>query len=128
VCVLDWRKAPFVIGDMALYFLPYSLQVTGPASSPEYMTHIPKASEYRKHGPASVPEKVMIPHAEDENIYNIRYYTRDSRRESVKTTTRQFDPKAERFNAWEEIEAAQKKVRKFTRRSILDVDNNGYTL
>lgn len=104
------------------------LQVTGPVSSPEYMTHLPKAAEYRKHGPASAPEKVMVPHAEDENVYNIRYYTRDARRESVRTTRREFDPASEKFNGWEAMEAEQKKIRKFTRRSILDVDNNGYTL
>merc|ERR1711988_269547 len=57
-------------------------QITGPASHVEYKDAIVKvgsAAAVRKGTPASQPHKVQIPHTEDHNIFNTRYYDRKER-------------------------------------------------
>ncbi|WOK99676.1 hypothetical protein Cni_G08388 [Canna indica] len=56
-------------------------EITGPCSHPEYRHSLPKATEYRVFCPASAPEKVCIPSSEPETVFDIKYYTRDRRRD-----------------------------------------------
>lgn len=55
-------------------------EITGPCASPEYRSALPKATEYRPFCPATPPEKVCIPTSEPETVFDIKYYTRDRRR------------------------------------------------
>ncbi|KMZ59119.1 hypothetical protein ZOSMA_6G00480 [Zostera marina] len=55
-------------------------EFTGPCASPEYRLAVPGALEYRLHAPASVPEQAIIPTSDPETVYDIKYYTRDQRR------------------------------------------------
>ncbi|XP_052195841.1 uncharacterized protein LOC127803567 [Diospyros lotus] len=55
-------------------------EITGPQSGPEYMSAVPKATEYRLFCPATVPVKAIIPASNPETVYDIKYYSRDQRR------------------------------------------------
>ncbi|KAL3813471.1 hypothetical protein ACJIZ3_014739 [Penstemon smallii] len=55
-------------------------EYTGPASHPEYLHAVPKATEYRIFCPATVPEKAIVPNSLPETVYDIKYYSRDQRR------------------------------------------------
>ncbi|EHA8587869.1 putative Versican core protein [Cocos nucifera] len=56
-------------------------EITGPCADPEYRTAIPKATEYRRFSPATAPAKVCVPTSEPETVFDIKYYTRDRRRD-----------------------------------------------
>ncbi|KAG6502748.1 hypothetical protein ZIOFF_035035 [Zingiber officinale] len=55
-------------------------EITGPCADPEYRSAIPMAMEYRPFSPATPPAKVCIPTSEPETVFDIKYYTRDRRR------------------------------------------------
>ncbi|GMH20354.1 hypothetical protein Nepgr_022195 [Nepenthes gracilis] len=55
-------------------------KITGPVASPEYKSALPKATEYRLFCPATVPEKAIIPTSDPETVYDIKYFSRDQRR------------------------------------------------
>ncbi|XP_059670459.1 uncharacterized protein LOC132315991 [Cornus florida] len=54
--------------------------ITGPQAHPEYRTSVPGATEYRVFCPATVPAKAIVPSSDPETVYDIKYYTRDQRR------------------------------------------------
>ncbi|KAK1268700.1 hypothetical protein QJS04_geneDACA006938 [Acorus gramineus] len=55
-------------------------EFTGPCSHPEYRDAVPLATEYRRRCPASqLP--VVVPSSDPETVFDIKYYTRDSRRD-----------------------------------------------
>ncbi|KAH7660662.1 hypothetical protein IHE45_15G008000 [Dioscorea alata] len=56
-------------------------EITGPCASPEYRDAIPMALEYRRFCPATAPVKAIIPTSDPETVYDIKYYTRDRRRD-----------------------------------------------
>ncbi|KAJ0980171.1 hypothetical protein J5N97_008426 [Dioscorea zingiberensis] len=56
-------------------------EITGPCSDPEYREAIPMALEYRRFCPATVPAKAIIPSSDPETVFDIKYYTRDRRRD-----------------------------------------------
>ncbi|KAL0036150.1 hypothetical protein WJX79_006007 [Trebouxia sp. C0005] len=58
-------------------------EATGVASSAEFRDYLPKAGEYRVHAPGSQPVRPMIPQAREELVYDIKYYSRDTRREGM---------------------------------------------
>ncbi|GAB4819643.1 hypothetical protein N2152v2_006689 [Parachlorella kessleri] len=107
---------------------------TGPVSTPEYLNHLPVATEYRKHAPGSQPLRAVVPQAEPDRIYDIKYFVRDTRRAEGPGGTKvlaryQLDPKVKD----EALEATPvptpNKTHRWTKpRSILDHDNNGYTV
>ncbi|KAG7672971.1 putative Glycine--tRNA ligase, chloroplastic/mitochondrial 2 [Nannochloris sp. 'desiccata'] len=66
-------------------------RITGPTSHPEYMSHLPQATDYRVHAPSSQPVRVIIPQAEPEHVYDIKYYTRDSRRAYLPGGTKKME-------------------------------------
>lgn len=55
-------------------------EITGPCASPEYRSALPKATEYRVFCPATIPEKAIIPTANPDTVYDIKYFPRDQRR------------------------------------------------
>eukprot|EP00775_Hariotina_reticulata_P003065 gene3065-3345_t len=55
-------------------------QITGIASTADYLDYLPSASEYRKHSPGNQPVKAQIPHDVPQYVFNTRYYVRDYRR------------------------------------------------
>lgn len=61
-------------------------EVTGPVSTAEYMDPLPLAQDYRVNAPASQPRRAIVPHAEPEHVFDIKYYVRDTRRAGPKTT------------------------------------------
>jgi len=111
-------------------------QVTGVASSPEFASYIPPATEYRKHAPGSQPIKAVVPHARPERIYDIKYWPRDARRagQVVGGTNKRhveesrYDVTAadEKFDA-APVFAVGKPHRWGKKVPLLDYPNNGYT-
>ncbi|XP_068655122.1 uncharacterized protein [Aristolochia californica] len=55
-------------------------EITGPCSHPEYKNSVPRATEYRKFCPATAHAKAIVPSSDPETVYDIKYYTRDQRR------------------------------------------------
>ncbi|KAF6169166.1 hypothetical protein GIB67_038663 [Kingdonia uniflora] len=55
-------------------------EITGPCSDPEYKLAVPRADEYRVFCPATFPAKAIIPTSEPEHVFDIKYYSRDQRR------------------------------------------------
>ncbi|KAH6774596.1 furry [Perilla frutescens var. hirtella] len=55
-------------------------EITGPVAHPEYLPSVPKATEYRVFCPATVPGKAIVPTSLPETVYDIKYFTRDQRR------------------------------------------------
>lgn len=55
-------------------------EFTGPVAHPEYLPSVPKATEYRIYCPATVPAKAIVPSSLPETVYDIKYFSRDQRR------------------------------------------------
>ncbi|KAK1383528.1 Furry [Heracleum sosnowskyi] len=55
-------------------------EITGPCSSPEYKLAVPLATDYRLHCPASFPKTAIIPTSDPETVFDIKYFSRDQRR------------------------------------------------
>ena len=61
-------------------FLKKPWEITGPCASPEYRPAIPGALEYRPSCPATTKLKPCVPTSDPETVFDIKYYTRDQRR------------------------------------------------
>ncbi|OAY72316.1 uncharacterized protein LOC109709673 [Ananas comosus] len=61
-------------------FLKKPWEITGPCADPEYRSALPPATEYRRFCPATAPAKAIIPTSDPETVFDIKYYTRDRRR------------------------------------------------
>ncbi|EXC04476.1 hypothetical protein L484_019074 [Morus notabilis] len=55
-------------------------EITGPCADPEYRSALPGALEYRLSCPATTKLKPSVPTSNPETVYDIKYYTRDQRR------------------------------------------------
>ena len=55
-------------------------EITGPCSDPEFRPSLPRALEYRPFCPATPNQKACIPSSNPETVYDIKYFTRDQRR------------------------------------------------
>ncbi|KAI4343976.1 hypothetical protein L6164_011257 [Bauhinia variegata] len=55
-------------------------EITGPCAHPEYKSALPNALEYRVFCPATVREKAIVPTSNPETVYDIKYFSRDQRR------------------------------------------------
>ncbi|CAH9092587.1 unnamed protein product [Cuscuta epithymum] len=53
---------------------------TGPQSGPEFKHSILKATDYRVFCPATAPAKAIVPSSNPETVYDIKYFSRDQRR------------------------------------------------
>ncbi|KAG0484164.1 hypothetical protein HPP92_012248 [Vanilla planifolia] len=56
-------------------------EITGPCADPEYRSALPAALEYRRFCPATEPTKAIVPTSDPERVFDIKYYTRDPRRD-----------------------------------------------
>mmetsp|Transcript_2855 Transcript_2855/g.8352 ORF Transcript_2855/g.8352 Transcript_2855/m.8352 type:complete len:152 (-) Transcript_2855:941-1396(-) len=77
-------KALAAIGNMfskLKWMSPF--KITGVASDPEFKHYLDKAPDYRAVSPASTPGRAFVPQVEDKNVYDIKYYPRDTRREHM---------------------------------------------
>ncbi|KAE9601910.1 hypothetical protein Lal_00040890 [Lupinus albus] len=62
-------------------FIKKPWEITGPCADPEYKLSAPGATEYRVFCPATPPnEKPVVPCSDPETVFDIKYYTRDQRR------------------------------------------------
>ncbi|KAJ4831843.1 hypothetical protein Tsubulata_017507 [Turnera subulata] len=61
-------------------FIKKPWEITGPCASPEYLSAVPGATEYRPECPATTKVKPVVPTSDPETVYDIKYYTRDRRR------------------------------------------------
>ena len=61
-------------------FIKTPWEITGPCADPEYKSALPGALEYRVFCPATAREKACVPTSLPETVYDIKYYTRDQRR------------------------------------------------
>ncbi|CAL0330589.1 unnamed protein product [Lupinus luteus] len=62
-------------------FIKLPWEITGPCADPEYKLAIPAATEYRLFCPATPPKvKPIVPASDPETVFDIKYYTRDQRR------------------------------------------------
>ncbi|KAG8652373.1 uncharacterized protein LOC110618303 [Manihot esculenta] len=61
-------------------FIKKPWEITGPCADPEYRSAVPGALEYRVHCPATPKIKAIVPTSNPETVYDIKYYTRDQRR------------------------------------------------
>lgn len=61
-------------------FMKKPWEFTGPQTSPEYLDSIPKAAEYRIFCPATTQSQAIIPTSDPETVFDIKYYSRDQRR------------------------------------------------
>ena len=61
-------------------FVKKPWQITGPCADPEYRDAVPGAQEYRRFCPASLPNKAIVPTSDPETVFDIKYYSRDQRR------------------------------------------------
>ncbi|XP_065879144.1 uncharacterized protein [Euphorbia lathyris] len=55
-------------------------EITGPCAHPEYRNAVPDALEYRIHCPATPRVHAIVPTSNPETVYDIKYYSRDQRR------------------------------------------------
>ncbi|KAK7265872.1 hypothetical protein RJT34_33497 [Clitoria ternatea] len=61
-------------------FIKKPWEITGPCADPEYRNAVPLALEYRVLCPATIKEKAIVPTSLPETVYDIKYYSRDQRR------------------------------------------------
>ncbi|BAD87355.1 unknown protein [Oryza sativa Japonica Group] len=85
-------------------------EITGPCASPEYRSALPGALEYRHRCPATLTKDTMavVPTSEPETVYDIKYYTRDRRRDRPpvrRTLLRK--PDLERYMAAKQFDPAK---------------------
>lgn len=60
-------------------------EITGIASTPDYLEYLPPATEYRRFAPGSQPVKAIIPHDVPQHVFDIKYFVRDYRRNNKYT-------------------------------------------
>ncbi|TKY55013.1 hypothetical protein E2542_SST19427 [Spatholobus suberectus] len=61
-------------------FIKKPWEITGPSADPEYKSALPLATEYRVFCPATTKENPAVPASLPETVYDIKYFTRDQRR------------------------------------------------
>ncbi|TXG51614.1 hypothetical protein EZV62_024138 [Acer yangbiense] len=61
-------------------YLKKPWEITGPCADPEYRLAVPLATEYRLECPATTKQKAIVPTSNPETVFDIKYYTRDQRR------------------------------------------------
>lgn len=58
-------------------------KITGVASGAEFKHYLPTATEYRHVAPGSQAVRAIVPQAETDRVFDIKYFPRDSRREGM---------------------------------------------
>ncbi|KAK9812289.1 hypothetical protein WJX73_010061 [Symbiochloris irregularis] len=109
-------------------------EITGPAASIEHLSPTPPATEYRKRAPGSQIHRARVPQATPDTVYDITFYNRDVRRQGqlVGGTNRkrlvkyEVDPKENQLQA-SDVPPTMGQPTRWTRKPLLEYDNNGYT-
>mmetsp|Transcript_27381 Transcript_27381/g.52141 ORF Transcript_27381/g.52141 Transcript_27381/m.52141 type:complete len:172 (+) Transcript_27381:50-565(+) len=73
------KKGAEIISSFTRFLKP-PWKITGPASTSEYKTHLPRADQYRALLPGEPQQQLAVPWADSDKIYDIKYYGRDVRR------------------------------------------------
>ncbi|KAK7347354.1 hypothetical protein VNO80_21884 [Phaseolus coccineus] len=61
-------------------FIKKPWEITGPCADPEYKSSMLLATEYRLQCPATTKENPCIPNSLPETVFDIKYFSRDQRR------------------------------------------------
>ena len=104
--------------------------ITGPVSSPDYLSHLARAPEFRGVAPTSFPVRASVPYAEPDRVYDTKYYTRDMRRSELNTRVARRTWTNEGAGGAVAARDASRTggVYKWGEyKSILDVENDGFT-
>lgn len=72
-----------ITGAISNFRLVSPFKITGVASSSEFKHYLDDAPDYRSRAPGSQPIRAIVPHADEDRIYNIKYFDRDTRREGM---------------------------------------------
>eukprot|EP00898_Chlorokybus_atmophyticus_P004431 jgi/Chlat1/498/Chrsp103S01097 len=108
-------------------------EVTGVAAGEEFRESMTYAGSYRVHAPGTNPKRAIIPHAEPQHVYDIKYYTRDARRAVVHKRVEKLTPgsAAQALTASDGLPPTIGKPWQNRRHGqiteLLDYPNNGYT-
>merc|ERR1719359_1692136 len=60
------------------------LRVTGPLASKDWHSADLPVEQYRLQTPGTPRQTPMVPHAEPDEVYDIKYFTRDAKRSDIK--------------------------------------------
>ncbi|KMT17261.1 hypothetical protein BVRB_2g039610 [Beta vulgaris subsp. vulgaris] len=88
-------------------------KITGPCASPEYKSSVPRAPEYRPFCPATITHEAIIPSANPDTVFDIKYFPRDQRRNRPairRTVLKKADVEkimAEKFTAFDPADFPQ---------------------
>ncbi|KAK7833232.1 hypothetical protein CFP56_025689 [Quercus suber] len=74
------KKPASSILDTLKRYIKKPWEFTGPQSHPEYRNSILPATQYRVESPASTKVQPWVPTSNPETVFDIKYYTRDQRR------------------------------------------------
>ena len=73
------KPASSIFQNLKRYFKkPW--EITGPCADPEYKSALPGALDYRVFCPATAKEKACVPTSDPETVFDIKYFSRDQRR------------------------------------------------
>ena len=73
------KPASSIFQNLKRYFKkPW--EITGPCTDPEYKSALAGALEYRIFCLATAKEKACVPTSDPETVYDIKYFSRDQRR------------------------------------------------
>ena len=82
-----------VVGSPSNFFFPpppfplspsAPAQVTGPLASKDWRFADLPVEQYRLQTPGTPRQTPMVPHAEPDKVYDIKYFTRDAKRSDIK--------------------------------------------
>jgi len=111
-------------------------KITGVASTAEFRDYLPLAGEFRAHAPANPPVRPVVPQAEPEHVFDIRYSTRDTRREhmlvggtnKISIVQQTIEVPAATSGSLDAVPPTPGlRYRWGKSKNLLDYDNNGYT-
>ncbi|XP_054807609.1 uncharacterized protein LOC129309883 [Prosopis cineraria] len=74
------KSASTSVFQNLMRFIKKPWEITGPCADMEYKSALTSALEYRVFCPATTREKAIVPTSNPETVYDIKYYTRDQRR------------------------------------------------
>lgn len=74
------KKPASAIFDTLKRYIKKPWEFTGPQSHPEFRHAILPATQYRVESPASTKVQPWVPTSNPETVFDIKYYTRDQRR------------------------------------------------
>ncbi|XP_022994128.1 uncharacterized protein LOC111489956 [Cucurbita maxima] len=77
---LSMAKASSSLFQTLKRYIKKPWEITGPCADSEYRSAVPSALEYRLFCPATTKQKPIVPTSNPETVFDIKYYSRDQRR------------------------------------------------